>query len=300
MSLGAVASSAPVLAQIDHSQYLEVVGWALKTFGGTDCYANVSEAFSNITSMFLAQDFDSIQKTFNLCNAPSDAFDIYRIMDEIISYFENGAQYNLIEYPDIYDICTVMTNVNLGNSLQRLSHLTAVTFNISHGDKCATYSYSAHVDYLKKTGDASDSIDRQWYYQRCTEFGRFRTTNSQSEPFQSFLPLEYYLSLCDDVFGNETSRVLPQRVNETNLKYGGLRPKTTNVVFVNGNVDPLYTMSILKPADPHIYSILINGTAHCADMDLPKAWDPPELADAQQTIFQLVKQWIKQHSTTHW
>lgn len=43
-------------------------------------------------------------------------------------------------------------------------------------------------------------LDRQWYYQSCTEFGWFETSNSDSQPFQKTIPIDLFIRYCLDLF----------------------------------------------------------------------------------------------------
>ncbi len=48
IAIGAIASSAPVFAQANFKEYLEVVGNALKKFGDDACYDAVRQAFQAV------------------------------------------------------------------------------------------------------------------------------------------------------------------------------------------------------------------------------------------------------------
>jgi hypothetical protein len=52
--------------------------------------------------------------------------------------------------------------------------------------------------------------------------------------------IDYYIQLCADVFGAEgfTQKSIQQRLNQTQMAYGGLNYTGSRVVFVNGDLDP--------------------------------------------------------------
>lgn len=70
-------------------------------------------------------------------------------------------------------------------------------------------------------------------------------------------------------------------VNATNKNYGGLQPQVTNVVFVQGTVDPWHALGPIDSQIPSSPSIYINGTSHCADMYQPNVNDSEDLVNAR-------------------
>jgi hypothetical protein len=104
---------------------------------------------------------------------------------------------------------------------------------------------------------------------------------------------------------------------ETNIYYGARNPGSTNVLFVNGDVDPWHSLSVLNSTAVN-QAILIDGTfayhiaffsalslpccfvsdfigtAHCADMRPYTSFDPPALLTAQEQIRKILANWLKQ------
>lgn len=68
----------------------------------------------------------------------------------------------------------------------------------------------------------------------------------------------------------------------------------TDVLFVNGNIDPWSALSITESLDATLPAIFINGTAHCADMLEPNPKSPKALLDAQNKISQQIGKWLAQ------
>lgn len=52
---------------------------------------------------------------------------------------------------------------------------------------------------------------------------------------------------------------LHDAVNETNKFYGGLRPATTNVLYVHGSIDPWHVLGLTKTRDQARPAIFIEG-----------------------------------------
>lgn len=48
VAIGAIASSAPVMAKVNFLEYLEVVGSSLRYFGGDVCYNAIQQAFQEV------------------------------------------------------------------------------------------------------------------------------------------------------------------------------------------------------------------------------------------------------------
>ena len=136
-------------------------------------------------------------------------------------------------------------------------------------------------------------VERQWNYQKCTEFGFFKTTDSVKQPFGHFLPLDYYMKWCELIF-NISSDSVTASVAATNAYYGGkdIPKNVTNIVFPNGSIDPWHALSVTKSISESLIAIFIKGTAHCANMYPPRDSDPPELIAARKTITQQIGLWL--------
>ena len=86
---------------------------------------------------------------------------------------------------------------------------------------------------------------------------------------------------------------LPPRINYTNTYYGGANPiGATRIVFVNGNVDPWSSLSVLKDLTPSLTAIEIDGAAHCSNME---HWQPgmnPNIKIAQAQIAKKIQKFL--------
>ena len=135
---------------------------------------------------------------------------------------------------------------------------------------------------------------RQWCWQKCTEFGWFKTTNQESGIFGHSVTLEYKEKWCQDVFGPEfTHEMLKNSMTATNIEYGGFKPNVDNVVFVHGSIDPWHSMGVLEDLHETAPAIYINGTSHCKDMLDDSEYDSEELIAARVRIGELVKEWVQ-------
>jgi len=97
-------------------------------------------------------------------------------------------------------------------------------------------SYTDYVTQLRNTDPTnSNAASRSWTWQTCIEFGYFQTSTGSGQPFPNSITLDWFVQLCDDIFGVPLS----PNVQWTNTYYGGRDTEgASNIVFPNGSVDP--------------------------------------------------------------
>jgi hypothetical protein len=106
--------------------------------------------------------------------------------------------------------------------------------------------------------------------------------------------------MCTDVYGPAfTHDLLEEGVNFTNTFYGALGIRGTRIVFPNGSIDPWHALGVVKQDQVSDDSLvlLINGTAHCADLYPDAADDPPQLRDARNQIADFIKAVVSDKSS---
>lgn len=62
-------------------------------------------------------------------------------------------------------------------------------------------NYEEDMAQLRQSTGPVAFAFRPWYYQTCSEFGWYQTTDSEKQPFGKNSPVEFYLKLCRDIFG---------------------------------------------------------------------------------------------------
>ncbi|XP_011706355.1 PREDICTED: putative serine protease K12H4.7, partial [Wasmannia auropunctata] len=183
-----------------------------------------------------------------------------------------------------------MTAAHLGSPLQRLAHV------FSNQDTCVDVNYNNFVrKYREISWDspAATSIMRQWFHQTCAEYGYYQTTSSDKSVFGTLFPLDYYINLCLDLYGDYYSKnILDSRVKRTNIMYGGQLPDLQNVIFTNGDIDPWHPLSVLQDLNAFSPAILINGSSHCRDMYSDAPTDPDDLKKARAKVRDIIGKWI--------
>ncbi|CAK9802567.1 Putative serine protease K12H4.7 [Anthophora plagiata] len=289
---GALASSAPVFAKADFYEYYEVVTESLRKHS-QKCVDEVKAAFDAVEELLTVQNGpQKLKEYFNLCDVPNveSPNDVGHLMNILAEQFGGIVQYDKVQdgQTKIAACCENMTASYLGSPLQRLAYLMSTQM------KCLKNNYEKFVKlYRNEEWDAQPDIMRQWFYQTCTEYGYYQTTNSKKSIFGSLFPLSYFTDICTDLYGDYyNSNFLNTRVERTNTMYGGLRPDLRNVIFTNGDVDPWHALSVLEDLNPSAVAIFINGSSHCRDLYRDSDTDSKDLVRARSQVRQIIGSWI--------
>jgi len=284
-----IASSAPVLAVLDMTSYLDVVEESLTKLAGITCDKNIQLATNLIQTMLSnSTGRQMVSKYFNTCEQIQTDLDVANFMSTIMGFFMETVQYNTdlpisIEIPAL---CNIMDN----ETMDLVSRYAAISNRYQQG-QCLEISYNNMIALLQNVtiGDETGVGIRQWTYQTCAQFGYFQSTDSPNQPFGNLVPVSFFTGICNDAFGFDW---LP-RIDETNGIYGGKHPGGSRILFVNGGLDPWSSLSVTKTISPDLPAIFITGTSHCANMFPARAVDPPSLAIAQGQIAMQIHEWLE-------
>ncbi|ELK29783.1 Thymus-specific serine protease [Myotis davidii] len=163
----------------------------------------------------------------------------------------------------------------------------------SLGQRCLSFSRAETLAQLRVTEPPVSGVgDRQWLYQTCTEFGFYVTCEDPTCPFSKLPALPSQLELCEQVFGLSTWSTV-QAVAQTNSYYGGQTPVGTQVLFVNGDMDPWHVLSVTQDLGPSVSALLIPNASHCLDMAPERSSDTPSLRLGRQSILQQLQTWLQ-------
>jgi len=288
IATAAVASSAPVLAELDMTQYLDVVGLSLTKMSGIECDANIHLATYQIQGLLQTPSGkESLSKIFKTCDPIDTPADVATFMSNLMGTWMEATQYNTDLPPlvAVKALCNIMDNSTKSPILRYADVVLEV-----QGPSCLDVSYSKMIASLKNETDfGSTGVGiRQWTYQTCTEFGYFQSTDSPHQPFGTEVPLSYYINMCYDVFGFSW---LPL-IDETNINYGGKHPQGSKILFINGGLDPWSSLSITTSLPDSLFALVIPDTSHCADMLKARLTDPSDLADSQLIIALQIHRWL--------
>ena len=99
--VGAIASSAPVHAELDFVEYLQVVTASLNTAqAGSQCTSRIAAATATIQQQLQTQSGrQQLASTFNLCAAPVSDLDVQNFVSSIAGAFMGIVQYNRDNFP---------------------------------------------------------------------------------------------------------------------------------------------------------------------------------------------------------
>nr|XP_018897239.1 PREDICTED: putative serine protease K12H4.7 [Bemisia tabaci] len=173
-------------------------------------------------------------------------------------------------------------------------HRYAEFSKLIRGGQCLAHEFANLVAFLKDTNLGVLFGVRQWFYQTCTEFGWFFTSNRKNDLFGDKITADFGDSICTDAFNSKFDTSFVERsVNETNLNYGGYNLPVTRVAFVHGMNDPWSPLGIMKKAPKGSVAITIKGVAHCADMMPDQDTDSQPLKNARARISRMLERWIK-------
>lgn len=304
---GAVSTSGPLLAKIDFQEYFSVVADVLKK-SSQKCLDTLAEANKQVHILLHhVAGQQRIQKLFKLCD-PIDPghtkkTDILNLYETLAGNVAGIVQYNKDNRPrsptrniTVDDVCNILVDETIRLPVERLALVNNMILNATK-EKCLDYRYGKMIRELRNITWTSEQAEggRQWVYQTCTEFGFFQTSTAQPTLFpNNSFPVDFFVQQCVDIFGPRYNLdLLKLAVSQTNILYGALNIQATNVVFVHGSDDPWHVLGVTHSSNPQAPAILINGTAHCADMYAPTEQDMPQLKDAKMQIRDLIEQWLK-------
>lgn len=88
-----------------------------------------------------------------------------------------------------------------GHKLYPLGQIFLNHFS-TQANSCVAIDYESDIKELKKDATPLAFNFRPWFYQTCSEFGWYQTTDSKNHPFGTLAPVEFNSELCKDVFGD--------------------------------------------------------------------------------------------------
>ncbi|CAM9203301.1 unnamed protein product, partial [Ectocarpus fasciculatus] len=298
VTVGSIASSAPLTSKTNFFEYMEVVGEAIVYFSGQECYDAFSSASKSVMQLASqgpgSAGYATLAADYSLCSPMSNEKDLQILLSDLMGNVQGTIQYNNEHngVMNVTDICATMLDGS--DPYQQFAVLSAQYLNAS-GLECENANWADTVAYLSDPTMDPSNAGRPWTYQTCNEFGYFQTADSENQPFHAFTPLdmEFYRALCYESFNGWTSD--PQ-VDWMNQVYGDISIAGTNIIFPAGTIDPWHalgeTNSTVPLANPTENALYILGTAHCNDLYAAASSDPASLTYARQVIAEQVTKWL--------
>lgn len=276
------ASSAPLGVGLDYPEFYEVVN---------DVYANVSSGcidtikigFNQTTNLLKTEDGRAkVREAFKdwTCGDIDD-MNSMKILGKIITVL--NVMHDPSQYEEVACLTLSLDDDDL-EAFQRLANFIILK--------------SKHIASCKDEEDPDgDRNGVSWSYQTCTEMGTFQTLNRKNShhPFEMDLSVEESVADCVNSFGGiVTEHVLRTGIERVIRRYGGLKPKVTKVVTVQGTHDPWKHLAHLEDYGPEAPVWLVDGS-HCADVSI-RDDDSEQVTGVRIRVKNLISKWIKEIS----
>eukprot|EP00657_Telonema_sp_P-1_P009265 TRINITY_DN3456_c0_g1_i2.p1 TRINITY_DN3456_c0_g1~~TRINITY_DN3456_c0_g1_i2.p1 ORF type:complete len:454 (+),score=116.90 TRINITY_DN3456_c0_g1_i2:66-1427(+) len=230
-----VASSAPVIAQLDMPEYNNIAAeaYSLPSVGGSDaCMAAIAKGHADIGSMMnTSVGRSTLSKQFGVsADSLTSRNGQASFAGSGVASFPSQSNDPTCSSPgcNIEQICKVMADPSQGTEVERLAKLRAAQLSYT------TVQAGGDLDY--------------WGYQTCTEFGFYMTCEVGSKCFytQGLVLLEDMMSFCTSEFGIKQEDV-GKAIEDTNRFYGADHPNATRIFYPNG----LSLIHISEPTRPY-------------------------------------------------
>ncbi|CAJ0583214.1 unnamed protein product, partial [Mesorhabditis spiculigera] len=312
LTVGAIASSAPLYLKLDFYEYAQVVENGLRTTDPS-CAQAVDSAFKKMQQLSLSNEgrrqlngYFNLQPPFQddkTTQLDIDNFfaNLYSVFQGVTQYTYDGRNNMTINGLGLKELCKQMTKEQF-DVITRVNNTVNWVNSYYGGAMPFPNSYSDMMSALSNTTfDDEDpfqdnAANRGWMWLSCNELGFLQTTDQGRNVFQQTVPLNYFIDMCTGMFGDEVNikYIRDHNLAAQNRWKGADGYQATNIVLPNGSYDPWHALGrIDRPVDDaHLVPILINGTAHCADMYPIYAGEPTGLRNARLVIEKELKYYL--------
>jgi len=291
----ALASSAPVHAQLDFPEYHKVVTASV----GPQCASRIKAAFNKVEELLKTPSGkQQVMNDFAACDSMESDLDEVTFLEALSDFVASVVQYSGDNNAlgRLWTVNRMCEKVTAGDDAYTAYVNFAREFRESEGETCTDSNYEAALAELRNTDPTNpNAAGRSWTYQTCGEYGYYQTVESDDVPFSKRITLDYFLGMCKDVYGIDPSSPA-KSVDYTNDYYGSRDVRGSRIVFVNGSVDPWHALGIVSDTrTPKTMPVhYITGTAHCADLYAPSADDIPGLTAAREATWKELDGFLKE------
>jgi serine protease 16 len=301
----AVASSAPVQAELEMRGYNDVVAAAYEvaSVGGSEaCRRRIAAAHARAGE--LARAPEGRAELRRMLELPADALESERSRRDVLG---NGAAYFPAQGNDpaciepacnIAKICAVMTH-----------ETPEAVSGEAEGDRAlralaALRKAQQGLAAKDQDNDPEGSWDL-WTWQVCTEWGFLQTCQLGSRCMftQGLLTLDVMAQEACARFqlGPDPVETVAQAVARTNARFGGTHILASNVLWLNGEVDP-WTANSPQSLSPQQLAlgqriVVVEGASHHAWTHPSASTDQPSVVAARAEIRAAVRQWLATDTT---
>ncbi|XP_035772896.1 putative serine protease K12H4.7 [Anopheles albimanus] len=292
---GAWGAGATVLASFDFQEHANDVGSIIRRFGGDECYNSLWVAFRTAQYLIDAERDETVTTLLNTC----EPIEPGNLLDEETLFYHlklavQEAVFQGYSTSRIEQLCGSLVNSSEPTALSALAAWLDVYYaNLP----CNPFDFDANMEAaLVLNPGAPENVIlglRQTQYQACTEFGWFRTTDDDNQPFGSRVTMHFFLEACRALFGDwVTDAVIYDGVRLTNVHYGGQDPRSTNVLFTNSELDPNRLVSITSYINPLSYAYVVPNEFISSEIYSIDEQDSAELVTIKRNIQQYFTLWL--------
>jgi hypothetical protein len=259
-----LVSSSPLFLSNDFPQLDDDVYNSLNSVSSI-CLSNSIELLKNLR----ARDPSSLKTLLGLIDSTHDLSPLAMVGQYFIELAQNSSTHNSEE---VINYCRSQSGDNFNESA------FLVHFRAAYPDPNAEDYYQQTVTSPKLPG----------IWQQCSEIGLFPA--SVNSPTHFLVNLSYFEDVCRHLFDIS----LPDPAANRN-RFGGSRPDTTNIVFVNGMNDSYSAIGVgfdATVSSRREVVIRYRTGSYCADLFVEKSTDAADLRDARRFAFGNVTQWF--------
>lgn len=282
--VGALASSAPVLAKADFFEYDRHVA----RVAGPQCLNAMKKVVADVeTKLQNSDSAAAVKSLFNSSQVKNDVDFLYVIADMGALAIQYGFQKGFCK--------SISDGVQNGNATEAYAAAGIKLMNDVFGMTPFEDSFQAAESIDPK--DYASVGMRSWMYQSCTEFGFYQIANSvvaESSRSQQ-ITLAYHNNVCNRLFG--LTKAVDTAVTNQKFYNQLFNKAVTNIYFTNGSNDPWSNLSITKDSphstdNPGLKLFTIAGSAHCDD--LGARVQTPAAVQARSQFASFASQWLSE------
>jgi len=261
------------------NDFLEYVD-QFPSVAGAACTAALQQAGQMVNNLTQSdKGWKQILSIFNLCPMPRTPQNIAVMGFYFGVYTASLAQE---DDPPTYPVEFFCDNItSSSNPLEAWGQFFITNF--WQTSQCVDLSYATQIAELRDNTVYNNAIGgKSWYWQKCTEFGWFKTTNHQS----IFYP-QTDVAFLDDFFCKQVFFPdLPssELIAWTNVHYGGRNlSSSSNILFTNGERDPWRHMSVTIDVSDSV-TVSMYDAGHCVPYGPPQPSDTPSIIATRKDI----------------
>ncbi|GBP53518.1 Putative serine protease K12H4.7 [Eumeta japonica] len=280
---GVIASSGPILAEVDFHGYLETVHNAFLSEGGEQCINTIGQGIADAVA---ALDTEAgrimLRDLFRLCELPNvdDRFDL-GYFSGIISWAFSGSVQSATP-GSLFNLCQLFLGTQFGSTpIEKIAGYLAWNYGTggcfgnfqtllnAYSGNCVVpystrnpYGFAMFVRLSVRVLAQRKlyfGMARAWYYQTCTEYGYFQIAPTSGTAFDSlrWLTVEFYAEVCKRAFDERfDEQFIYDAAERVNTVFGGLYPDVNNTINIHGMLDPWRAIGVfdrdLKDNSPTI------------------------------------------------